>query len=503
MALLPANVDYTDRDFDSIEARLRNLITSVFPDWTDFQRANFGNILREMFAFVGGVLSFYMDKHAEESRIASATQRRSLIALAKLVGFAPASPAAASVPVDFTLAAVPVNDVILQQGTIVRTADVSGAVEFQLLSDLLIPAGTNPPTVQEDVENSAFASEVFQSTALANQEFQLASVPFLDDSASVVAGDGVYTEVPTFLESGAADKHFTVSIDQNDRATIRFGNGVNGTIPQGTISVQYKTGGGLTGNVEAGTITVIDGNFVDVLGNPVTVSVGNVAAATGGANRQGRESIREEAPASLRVLNRTVAREDYEINAKEVPGVERALMLTSNESVGISENEGILSIIPTGGGLPTQVLKDAVLVQVTITFPNTLTFVVDVQDSIFLTINVGARVFVREGFSEAGVKFEIEEALAAFFALRNSDGSTNTDIDYGFNFKDADGNPSGEIALSDVFNVVRDVAGVRKIGDAIGDFTLNGVHSDLSIDVAEFPVLGTITLINGDTGAPL
>jgi len=51
--------------------------------------------------------------------------------------------------------------------------------------------------------------------------------------------------------------------------------------------------------------------------------------------------------------------------------------------------------------------------------------------------------------------------------------------------------------------VVRDVAGVRKIGDDPGNFLLNGAHEDLPIGMREFPALGTIALIDGATGLPL
>ncbi len=51
--MLPASVDYTDRDFDSLRARLIALVKSVFPDWSDFDVASFGNVLLELFAFVG------------------------------------------------------------------------------------------------------------------------------------------------------------------------------------------------------------------------------------------------------------------------------------------------------------------------------------------------------------------------------------------------------------------------------------------------------------------
>jgi hypothetical protein len=42
MAQLAQATDYTDKDFDSLRLRLQSLVRSVFPDWTDFNVANFG-----------------------------------------------------------------------------------------------------------------------------------------------------------------------------------------------------------------------------------------------------------------------------------------------------------------------------------------------------------------------------------------------------------------------------------------------------------------------------
>ena len=80
------------------------------------------------------------------------------------------------------------------------------------------------------------------------------------------------------------------------------------------------------------------------------------------------------------------------------------------------------------------------------------------------------------------------------------DGTPNPLVDFGFNIKDAEGNPVGEIAWSDLFNVIRDTPGVRKMGDARLDLTLNGLPADVRLNVREFPVLRTVTLTNGDTG---
>ena len=78
MPLLPPSVDYTDKDFDALRERLIALLQSVFPEWSDFSVASFGNILLEMYAFVGDVLTFYQDNLARESRLVTATQRKNV-----------------------------------------------------------------------------------------------------------------------------------------------------------------------------------------------------------------------------------------------------------------------------------------------------------------------------------------------------------------------------------------------------------------------------------------
>lgn len=503
MALLAQSSDYTDKDFDSLRLRLQNLVRTVFPEWTDFNVANFGNILVELYAFVGDVLTYYQDNQARESRILTATQRKNLIALAKLIGYRPAGAQAATVDVVFSLAAAPLADVAISAGTPVSTRAVTDPLKFQLLADVVIAATANPPQATGTVEHSESDMEVFISTSLPNQQFILPTTPYLDDSASVVAGNGTYEEVRNFLASTPTDLHFITVVDQNDRATVGFGNGVNGAIPTGTITVNYKVGGGAEGNVEANSLTKLDGSFTDVDGNSVSLSVTNPTPAAGGTDRQTIEQIQILAPESIRVVERTVSREDFEINARQVSGVVRALMLTSNELAAIAENAGVLFVVPVGGGPPSAAIKEAVLEMVTVTKPNTLTFQVAVQDPLYLPINVQATVYLRQGVSAVVVRARIMDALNAFFAISLANGTPNPDIDFGFNVKDADGNPAGEVAWSDVEDTVRNVVGVRKIGPGPTDFMLNGARQDVPLGLQQFPILGTVTIVNGDTGQPL
>ena len=101
------------------------------------------------------------------------------------------------------------------------------------------------------------------------------------------------------------------------------------------------------------------------------------------------------------------------------------------------------------------------------------------------------------------VRERIKTNLAAMFRVSEPDGTPNLLVDFGFNVKDADGYPAGEVSWSDVFNVIRDTEGVRKMGDLHGDLKLAGLPADVRLAIKEFPVLGTVTLMNGDTGGVL
>lgn len=492
MTLIRPSLDYTDKDFDALSARLFNLIPTAFPEWTDTQVANFGNLLVEMFAFVGDVLTYYQDNQALESRWSTAQLRRSLLSMAKLIGYKAKGASSATANLTFQLATIPTAAVVIEAGDSFTTDGFSN-ITFYAVSRTVIPTGANPPVAFIDVENAEVFIESFASVALASQKFVLKEAPYVDGSLTVLADNGTFTVVEDFLNSGAVDRHVVLSIDANSRATIVFGDGINGRIPIGTILCSYKVGGGVAGNVAAGKITQSGKSYTDVNGTPVTVKVINAAAASGGSDIETVEAMREAAPATLRALTRTVCREDYEINALRVPGVSRALMVTSNEQPTILENRGTLYIIPEGGGVATQALCNRVLTTITKDYPKTITFLPTVRPAKLLSVAVTTRVHLRPTASAAVVGSAIRTAVTKFFALNADDGSRNANIDFGWYL-------DGAIAWSDVFNVVRDTAGVRKVDDGLGNLTLNGQADDLELAPDQFPVLQSVTVINAATG---
>jgi len=501
-ALLPSTVDYSDADKASLDVRLRALIESVFPTWTDHTRADFGNLLCELFTNTLDILHKYQCNQAAEAFIAYATQRKSMLSLAKLTAFTPRTAVASTVDCTFSIPAPVAGDVPLPAGTTARTSAVTAPKVFQLLHDLLIAAGLT--SAVGAVENSDPDSDTFESDGTPNQSFVLTSRPYLDGSAVVTVGVDTYTQVDDFLGSTATSKHFTLVVDANDRATITFGNGISGQIPAvGAFSVAYKTGGGASGNVIAGAINKVDGSFTDSLGTPVVVSVTNPFASDGGEDRMSVASMRQLIPAAMRAQSRCIAREDFEIAALLIPGVGRALMLTAIENPGIPDNRGYLYVVPPAGGTPSSAIKAAVLTGVMVTRPGPVGFGVDVLDPIYLTISVHAKVWIRAGYTPATVAASIRANLSEYFVPCEVDGTPNQLVDFGYYLKDENGDPSYILALSDIFDVVKDTLGVLRMGTALADFTLNAVHDNVAITLAQFPKIGTIEIVDGATGAIL
>ena len=485
--------------------RLIDLARSAFPDWTDFDEANFGTLLLEMHAFVLDVLMYYVERLGRESFLATAVLRESVKKHAAQKGYKLRGATAARADVVLSLEKVPTGRVVIPKGTIIRTEQVTEPVRHQLLDDVVIPPGSDPPEAIGTTEHSETWTERFEARGLADFEVELRQAPFLDATAAVETASGTFTEVPSFFASGPDDRHFVVKVDRDDRARLVFGSGNNGRPPTGAITVTYKTGGGEKGRVEAGSLVVIEGAFQDDVGNRVRISVTNPSPSYGGDDREGVAEGKRNAQRFQRAARASVNREDFEIHAEAVEGVARALMLTADEDGTLNENSGDLYIVPDGGGLPAQSLKDAVLEYIESEHPPFTTFDLRIQDPVYATVDLDAHVTFRASATEQdrlAIATDLASRLRAFFSrAMDPDSAARQDQDLdpiGFGFHVGAGG-SGEVSWSSVFNIVRDTHGVRKLS-ATG-LLLNGSAEDVVLTIREFPVLGTVRVVDAESGS--
>lgn len=513
MSLLSTPIlDYSDRDFASLRLRLQGLARSVFPEWTDFNVANYGNLLLELMAFVGDNIGFYQDAQAREMFWPTLARRISAVRQGRLINFTLTGAAQATGSVRFTIPAVVANRVVINPGTVIRSLDpiAPQLVQTTNATQAFIAIGQTFADVLCEQTESVLG-EIFQSTGAPNQEFVLSRIPYLDNSLTVTATDGDYTQIDSFLNiTDNNQRRFVVVVDENDRARLRFGNGTLGKIPVGGISANYKLTNGAKGNISAGALGTVLDSITDELGNPINgIVVTNPAALTGGTNRMSVAQARALAPASLRALTRTVSAADFETHALEVNGIARALMLTSNEDATIQENHGVLLLIAFGQQLvssgnfqaatPSQTMI-ANVQQKFVDKPPTITFALDIQAAPFININISARLYLKKGAIPATIKTNVTNALKDYFCVAFSDGSSNINVDFGAKLVNEEGIPIAEIAWGDIFDVVSSVDGVRKVDEGATGLLLNNLRQSVTIGLRQFPQLGILTLYNAETG---
>lgn len=116
-----------------------------------------------------------------------------------------------------------------------------------------------------------------------------------------------WQEVTDFYGSGAGDRHYILNHLTGD---VQFGNGQQGRVPplgrQNIRLRQYRTGGGEQGNKPTATITELKTAL------PYISAVVNLEAASGAADQESLEQVKERGPKQLRHRGRAVTVQDLE-----------------------------------------------------------------------------------------------------------------------------------------------------------------------------------------------
>lgn len=95
------NIQYVGRDFNSFRNELIEYARTYFPQtYNDFSPASPGMLFIEQAAYIGDVLSFYLDNQIQETFIQTAQQRNNVFELAYTLGYKPKISTAATAIID-------------------------------------------------------------------------------------------------------------------------------------------------------------------------------------------------------------------------------------------------------------------------------------------------------------------------------------------------------------------------------------------------------------------
>ena len=429
-------VDYMARDYDSLLAAMYALVPQKLPEWKDFQNeADFGNVMLQLFAYMGDILSYYQDRVANESFLATAQTRRSVIEHLRLIGYRLATAAPAAASLSLTVPARVTDSVTVNKGDAFGTKSDKNkpSVRFEYTRDAAlqidfstvpVDAATNTKTFAgiPVEEGKLFKDEVLgASDGSANQRFTLARPGLILHPGS--EGQPAQTDIVVLTQSGATidtwtlqeslafsragQRDYVVEIDENDQASIVFGDGSFGAIPANgaTVRATYRAGGGAAGNVAPQTIvTIVNGPQLALLG----AKVSNPAPASGGAERESIEHAVQHAPAVFRSLKRAVTAADYEALALNFKGVGKV------RARAAGWNRITLYVAPEGGGHVGQKVSDVLKSNLQAYFEDKrmLTHVIEIADVDYVAINVTAEIGVQSYYARADVTASVKAAAS-------------------------------------------------------------------------------------------
>jgi hypothetical protein len=434
-------IDYMARDYDSLLQAMQALIPEKLPEWTDYQsQADFGNVLLQLFAHMGDILSYYQDRVANESFLETAQQRRSVIQHLRLIGYQLSTAAPASATLTLTVPAARTDIITINRGDAFATRPQRDAppVRFEYTREqplridcrvLPLDSVTNRKFFDGiPVEEGRLVQEEILGTSdgTPNQRFPLAHTGLILRSLGqgqaiqrdiiLLTDLGGILEEWTWQESLAfnreGEKDFMVEIDEDDRASIIFGDGAFGSIPPNgaVIKATYRVGGGVQGNVAPlAILTIVDAPQLVLLGAQIT----NVSPATGGAERESIDHAVTHAPSVFRSLKRAVTAEDYEALALDFKGVGKVRAESTNW------NSVNLIVAPQGGGQVSDVLRANLLAYFEDKRP--VSTIIDIADAKYVKIYVTAKIGVTRYYASADVTERVQQAAGRLLAFDNVD----------------------------------------------------------------------------------
>lgn len=337
---VPTSIDYTSKDFSAFVHSMLAYGKIAMPDWNQSSEGDFGIVLVEMMAYLGDILSYYGDRIGQEAYLPTATQRISLLNIAKLLGYKVSNGAPATGTVTFVSSSTS-PAISIPAGTQVATAfqtSTDSPIVYETNAFATCPGtgGTVVVSVTQGITNTLVP--IGTTSGLPGQVLQIPTPDVIDGSVSIFVqstlGSDQWNFTQYLVDSGPEDMVWTSFTDANGLTNIEFGDNVNGLVPAVGLTVwaTYRVGVGAAGNQSAGTVGTIV-NAIDGLSIVQNIDgTFQSSAMAGGADPETNDHIRANAPASFQTQNRAVSPQDFQNLVLTVPGITTASVVANHST---------------------------------------------------------------------------------------------------------------------------------------------------------------------------
>jgi hypothetical protein len=500
-----AEFDYTSRDYLTIRQDLLDRASVLLPEWSSRNRADFGVVLVDLWAYMGDVLHYYVDRAAGETYLNTATQTSSVLAIANLLDYRPLfqTSATGSVTVEATIPThastitVPIGTQFIAPATdnnpIVYFTSTSTTTLGPSVPSAVVAVAEGELIVNEKPVNSV-SLIAGTSNGSAGQRFNLrysgvvaSSVEVFVKEGTVVSGEATpveYFYAPNLANVASNSKSFTIEVSADGVSQVIFGNNVNGKVPTNgaEVTVSYRKGLGFNGNIQADRVQAFSNSTIDGL----TI----VASSTmsGGADMESIDSMRANIPLMFRTQDRAVSLQDFKDLALRSPQVAKATC----------DATGAPNIMVYALGYESDYLNET---------GTTLTTSTEIRSSVIEYFStrtiVGASVGVSPTVALQPIDITVNVNVQNQFVAQWVKDAVETAIDTFFTF---DAVSFGQVlSLGSFYRAIQNVEGVDF--STIGRFRFNGdtaqeVYTTLTANDLSIVRKGTVTITttNGITG---
>jgi hypothetical protein len=328
------------------------------------------------------------------------------------------------------------------------------------------------------VQGQSF-TESFISDGSANQKFVLTNTPFIKGSQIVTVNSSEWNFIENLIFAQSTNK-YELLIDSVDKATVIFGDNLNGNIPPNgaAIDIYYRTGGGVQGNLAIGGInTTLSGDA----GGGITIQVfiqNPYTRGSGGSDRETIDHARIYIPRWVRTNDRAVTgggpEQDYDTLASTFSdptygAIAKARSVLHTNNVPLESNIIYVYVWTKSGdsytspspGLRTALETYLNAKKVVGTYPVVLN---GANKAVDLNINYKVNV----SYSSVTVTAALNAAINSFFTADSL-------------------SPGDTLYLSQLYDALQDVVGV--------DYLLvTNLTGNVTSGVNEILVKGTVTL---------
>jgi hypothetical protein len=532
------DIKYFNRDFTGLKNLLVDYTKTYFPNtYNDFSPSSPGTMFMEMAAYVGDVMSFYLDNQIQETFLQYARQTENIYNLAYMLGYKPKVTKASTAEIDIYQQIpaklsgsvyVPDFDYALYFPENVQVKSSISSTYFLIqdnidfsVSNSLDPTETtvyqisagNPQyfllkkkrkaiSGQIQTQTFSFGAPTSFSTALIEDTDIIQILDITDSDGNVwyevpyLGQEMVYksikntnpndpnsyqnTDAPYLLQLEKIARRFVTRFRTNGDLEIQFGSGITSDVDEQitpnmdnvglglpyeqsklttafdptnflytdtygiapsntTLTVRYLTGGGVTSNVDANTLTVLpntanikflNSNLNSSTANYIfsTIALNNITAATGGADGDTLEEIRQNTLATFQSQLRSVTAEDYLVRALSMPSNYGSIAKAYIEPVKASnitsgEIPAVLDLYVLGYDNSKKLTNvSSTIKQNLSTYLSQYRVIgdsINIKDGFVINIGVNFEIIVLPNYNNNEVLFNCIETLKTFFNTQN------------------------------------------------------------------------------------